>query len=57
MIAQLALYEKIRQQHYAAPLKLSIQKKGVYLALKAGIDDSHLNINWCNEALQLIATI
>jgi DNA-binding PadR family transcriptional regulator len=57
LIAQLALYEKIRQQHYADPLNLSIKKKGVYLALKAGIDDGRLNINWCNEALQLIATI
>ena len=57
MVVQLALYKKIRQQHYADPLQLSSKKKGVYLALKAGIDDGQLKRNWGNEARQVIDTL
>lgn len=57
MLKSQALYEKIRSRNYPDPKKLPINKLGVYLALKSGIENVEIGICWCNEALVLLANI
>ncbi|MEH6570657.1 MAG: PadR family transcriptional regulator, partial [Halioglobus sp.] len=57
VMARLYLYERIRRRHYAELSKLSIRRKGVYLALNAGISQGEQFLAWCDEALTLLATI
>ncbi|MEE4360902.1 MAG: PadR family transcriptional regulator [Pseudomonadales bacterium] len=54
---RLALYEKIRDRHYAQPRQLPDARKGIYLALSAGIRQERMFIDWCEEALALLATL
>ncbi len=55
--ARLALYEKIRQRHYAVPEQLSAHRKGIYLALAAGIRHERMYLDWCDEALTLLKDV
>ena len=54
MMQSLELYERIRKKHYANPSELSLRKKGIYLVLKAGIEDGQLVVRWCDEVLAAI---
>lgn len=53
----LYLYEKIRRRHYDAPESLPTRRKGVYLALAMGIRQGEQFLAWCDEALDLLATV
>lgn len=57
MMRILYLYEKIRMRHYDDPHSLPTRRKGVYLALAAGISHGEQFLAWCDEALELIATV
>lgn len=51
---QLALYRKIRHRHYGKPSALPATRKGIYLALLAGIRQQEMFLGWCDEALALL---
>lgn len=51
---RLALYERIRDRHYADPAKLPRKRQGIYLALSAGIRQERMFLEWCDEALGLL---
>ncbi|GAB5414898.1 MAG: PadR family transcriptional regulator [Congregibacter sp.] len=55
MMERLYLYERIRKGHYADPQKLSLRRRGVYLALIGGISQGKQYLAWCDEALALLA--
>lgn len=57
MMRLLYLYEKIRRRHYHDPLSLPVRRKGVYLALAYGISQGEQFLEWCDEALELLATV
>jgi DNA-binding PadR family transcriptional regulator len=57
MMRRLYLYEKIRRRHYDQPQALPIRRKGVYLALVAGIHQGEQFLAWCDEALELLAGV
>lgn len=53
----LGLYEKIRERHYREPARLPDTRKGIYLALLAGIRQERMFVEWCEDALQLLETL
>ncbi|TXS90221.1 PadR family transcriptional regulator [Parahaliea maris] len=55
MMGRLYLYEKIRRRHYDDPESLPIRRKGIYLALIAGIRQGENFLQWCDEALEFLA--
>ena len=57
MMRRLYLYEKIRRRHYGVPELLPTRRKGVYLALALGIHQGEQFLAWCDEALDLLATV
>ena len=57
MMRQLYVYEKIRLRHYDNPSALPTRRKGVYLALAAGINQGEQFLAWCDEALELLASV
>jgi DNA-binding PadR family transcriptional regulator len=57
MKGRLDLYEKIRQRHYRDPQQLPVRRKGVFLALMAGIRHGEQFLAWCDEALELLAGV
>ncbi|WP_116366149.1 PadR family transcriptional regulator [Parahaliea mediterranea] len=57
MMGRLYLYEKIRRRHYDQPQALPLRRKGVYLALIAGIRQGEQFLAWCDEALELLAGV
>tara|TARA_R110002110_G_scaffold412299_1_gene638132 strand:- start:47284 stop:47835 length:552 start_codon:yes stop_codon:yes gene_type:complete len=57
MMQRLYLYERIRRRHYAKPEALPVRRKGVYLALLAGIRQGEQFLAWCDEALAMLATV
>ena len=54
---KLALYQKIKSRNYAVPSKLPDKKKGIYLALLAGLRQEEASLVWCEDALALLATV
>jgi DNA-binding PadR family transcriptional regulator len=54
---KLMLYRKIQARNYAEPSELPNHKKGIYLALLAGIHQEQSSLAWCDEALVLLATV
>ena len=54
---KLELYRKIEARNYAQPLTLSDRKKGIYLSLLAGIRQEQTALSWCEDALDLLATV
>lgn len=57
MMQLLYVYEKIRVRHYDDPLSLPTRSKGVYLALIRGLGHGQQFMAWCDEALELIASV
>ncbi|HDY82000.1 MAG TPA: PadR family transcriptional regulator [Halieaceae bacterium] len=57
MMRLLYLYEKIRLRHYDDPQTLPTRRKGVYLALASGIAQGEQFLAWCDEAMELLATV
>lgn len=57
MMQRLYLYEKIRRTHYDDPETLPVRRKGVYLALLAGISSGEQYLQWCDDALAVLSTI
>jgi DNA-binding PadR family transcriptional regulator len=55
MMARLFLYERIRRRHYPDFAALPLRRKGVYLALLAGIRHGEQYLAWCDESLRLLA--
>lgn len=54
---RLYLYEKIIRSMYADPESLPTRRKGVYLALLAGVSQGEQYLQWCDDALQLLAAV
>ncbi|MEM6709544.1 MAG: PadR family transcriptional regulator [Pseudomonadota bacterium] len=48
---RLALYERIRDRHYSEPARLRGRRRGVYLALLAGIHKEQAGLSWAEAAL------
>jgi DNA-binding PadR family transcriptional regulator len=57
MMRRLYLYESVTRGHYADPESLPDRRKGVYLALRAGISQGEQFLQWCDEALTLLGTV
>ena len=57
MMGRLYLYERIRRSHYDKPETLSIRRKGVYLALTAGVSQGEQFLQWCDEALRMLTRV
>jgi DNA-binding PadR family transcriptional regulator len=57
MMRLLYTYEKIRLRHYSDPRSLPTRSKGAYLALSRGLGHGQQFLAWCDEALELIATV
>ncbi|MFT6285910.1 MAG: DNA-binding PadR family transcriptional regulator [Halieaceae bacterium] len=57
MMQRLYLYEKIRRAHYSDPECLPVRRQGVYLALLGGILNGEQFMQWCDEALELLAKV
>ena len=54
---KLELYRKIEARNYSFPSTLPDRKKGVYLSLLAGIRQEQTAVAWCDDALDLLATV
>ncbi len=52
--AKLALYERIRAKHYADPQTLEPHRRGIFLALDAGLRYERMFVAWCEDALALL---
>jgi DNA-binding PadR family transcriptional regulator len=57
MMRLLYVYEKIRLRHYNEPRTLPTRSKGAYLALIRGLGHGQQFLAWCDEALELIASV
>lgn len=57
MMGRLYLYERIRRRHYHDPNALSVRRRGIYLALIAGISHGEQFLSWCDTALQELAQV
>lgn len=57
MMRRLYLYETIRRRHYNEPEALPTRRKGVYLALAAGISQGEQFLAWCDQARDLLGTV
>jgi len=51
---QLALYRRIRERHYARPEALALRRRGIYLALLAGIRNCEAFLAWAAESEALL---
>ena len=47
---RLELYRRIRERHYAHPEQLPLRRRGIYLALLAGIRHCEMVLGWVSEA-------
>ena len=57
VMQRLYFYETIRRRHYGDPGALPVRHKGVYLALESGIHQGEQFLAWCDQALELLATV
>ncbi len=57
VMKQLYLYERFRRRQYPEPGRLPTRRKGVYLALVAGLGQGEQFLSWCDEALDLLASV
>ena len=57
MMQRLYLYERIRRAHYDDPESLPVRRQGVYLALLGGIRNGEQYLQWCDEALKVLARV
>ncbi len=51
---RLALYQRIKERHYTEPGALPVRKRGIYLALLAGIRHCETRLAWAREAEALL---
>ena len=51
---RLALYQRIRRNHYADPAALPPRRRGIYCALLAGIRHCEMTLKWVEESLPLL---
>jgi DNA-binding PadR family transcriptional regulator len=56
-MGRLYLYERIRRQHYDNPDKLPLRRKGIYLALSAAVSQGEQFLQWCDQALTMLASV
>jgi DNA-binding PadR family transcriptional regulator len=56
VMGRLYLYERIRRQHYDTPEKLPLRRQGIYLALSAAVSQGEQFLQWCDQALTLMAS-
>ena len=54
-MGQLYLYERIRRRHYDNPQKLPLRRRGIYLALTAAVSQGEQFLQWCDDALTVLA--
>ncbi len=54
---RLALYQRIRERHYADPQSLPVRRRGIYLALLAGIRHCETRLAWAEEAEALLEDV
>ena len=54
---RLYLYEKIIRGLYQDPASLPTRRKGIYLALLAGVSQGEQYLQWCDGALELLGTV
>ena len=52
---RLTLYRRIRERHYAGPAALPLRRRGIYLALLAGIRHCEMYLDWVAEAESVLA--
>ncbi len=52
---RLALYQKIRERHYARPEQLPLRRRGIYMALLAGIRHCEMVLEWVSECEAILA--
>jgi DNA-binding PadR family transcriptional regulator len=52
---RLTLYQRIRERHFAKPETLSLRRRGIYLALLAGIRHCEMYLEWVAETESLLA--
>jgi len=57
VMQRLYLYEKIRRVHYEFPASLPVRRKGIFLALEWSIQTGEMFLQWCDGALEMLATI
>ncbi|MEH6592073.1 MAG: PadR family transcriptional regulator [Halioglobus sp.] len=57
IMGRLYLYERIRRRHYADPEALPVRRKGVYLALMAGVSQGEQFLQWCDDAVKVLARV
>lgn len=53
---KLTLYRRIRERHYAEPANLSLRRRGIYLALLAGIGNCEAALSWLDTCTGLLDT-
>jgi len=56
-VGKLELYRKIEARHYTRSTSLPDRKKGIYLSLLAGIRQEQTALSWCDDALDVLATV
>lgn len=52
---QLAIYQKIEQQHFSNPSELPVAEQFRYLTLRKGIGYETDWLTWCEEAIELLS--
>ena len=57
VMQRLYLYEKLRRGDYADPEELPLRRKGVYLALMAGMSEGQYFLQWCDMALNMLRSV
>lgn len=57
VMAKLYVYERICRRHYESPASLPVRRQGVHLALRAGICQGEQFLQWCDEALAVLAAL
>ena len=53
---RLDLYRRIRERHYTRPEGLPLRRRGIYLALLAGIRHCEMYLDWVTEAESILET-
>ena len=51
---RLELYQRIRDRHYGRPETLALRRRGIYLALLAGIRHCEMFLDWAEESAALL---
>ena len=53
---RLALYRRIRERNYASPENLPLRRRGIYLALLAGIRHCEMFLGWASDSDEVLGT-